>query len=73
MIKEIGKGDKIKFDDCLPMIKKCSEQKDSVDELVECFKMFDKDGKGYIALAELRHIYGNVSSSSSTSSSSAMR
>jgi calmodulin len=60
MIKEIGKKDKITFDDCLPMLERCSEQKDTVDDIVEAFKIFDKEGQGFISLPELRHIYGNM-------------
>lgn len=34
-----------------------SEDKDTVDDLIECFKVFDKDGSGFISVQELRHIY----------------
>ena len=59
-IKKIGKGDKITFNDCLPALEELKKDRVSVDDLIEAFRMFDKDGGGYIALAELRHIYGNL-------------
>ena len=59
-IKKIGKGDKITFDDCLPAVEEMKKDCVSADDLIEAFKMFDKDGGGYISLAELRHIYGSL-------------
>lgn len=56
--KEIGK-DKILFDDLLKMIPKVlsARPRDTVDDLMECFQVFDKDGNGYISVPELKHIY----------------
>ena len=59
-IKKIGKGDKISFDACLPALEELKRDRVSADELIEAFRMFDKDGGGYISLAELRHIYGDL-------------
>jgi len=33
---------------------------DFEEELLECFKVFDRDGNGVISYSELRHIMGNV-------------
>ena len=33
---------------------------DSAEEIKEAFKVFDKDGNGYISAAELRHIMTNL-------------
>jgi calmodulin len=33
---------------------------DSEDEIKEAFKVFDKDGNGYISAAELRHVMTNL-------------
>ena len=33
---------------------------DSEEEILEAFKVFDKDGNGFISAAELRHIMTNL-------------
>lgn len=33
---------------------------DSEEEIREAFKVFDKDGNGYISAAELRHVMTNL-------------
>ena len=33
---------------------------DTEEELVEAFKVFDRDGNGYISAAELRHVMTNL-------------
>lgn len=56
--KEIGK-DKIKLDDLNKIMPKVQSSRppDSVDDLMVSFKMFDKDGNGFISIPELKHIY----------------
>jgi Ca2+-binding EF-hand superfamily protein len=36
---------------------------DSEEEIKEAFKVFDKDGNGYISAAELRHVMTNLGTS----------
>ena len=36
------------------------KETDSEDELREAFKVFDKDGNGFISAAELRHVMTNL-------------
>lgn len=36
------------------------DEKQSEEEIVEAFRVFDKDGTGTISVAELRHIMGNL-------------
>ena len=36
---------------------------DSEEEIKEAFKVFDKDGNGYISAAELRHVMTNLGES----------
>lgn len=36
------------------------DEKQSEAEIVEAFRVFDKDGTGKISVAELRHIMGNL-------------
>lgn len=37
---------------------------DSEEEIKEAFKVFDKDGNGYINAAELRHVMTNLGEAS---------
>ena len=39
---------------------KKSEARDTVDEVIEVFQMFDKDGNGFMSIKELRHILGTM-------------
>ena len=38
----------------------CVCARDALQEIKEAFKVFDKDGNGYISAAELRHIMTNL-------------
>lgn len=42
------------------MMAKKMKDSDSEDELKEAFKVFDKDGNGFISAAELRHVMTNL-------------
>lgn len=42
------------------MAKKQMHNDDNEEELREAFKVFDKDGNGYISAAELRHVMTNL-------------
>lgn len=42
------------------MMAKKMKEVDSEEELREAFKVFDKDGNGYISGAELRHVMTNL-------------
>jgi calmodulin len=57
---QLGK-DKIVFEDCLPFIERLQkEPKDTVEDIVEAFKIFDKDGNGYLSISDLRHILSTM-------------
>jgi calmodulin len=42
------------------MMAKKMKDTDSEEELKEAFRVFDKDGNGYISAAELRHVMTNL-------------
>ena len=50
----------IDFPDFLSLIARKMEDTDTEEELVEAFKMFDRDGNGFISTAELRHVMTNL-------------
>jgi len=58
MIREVdttGKGN-IQFNDFVKMMAKKMKDTDNEDEIIEAFKVFDKEGHGYIPATELRHV-----------------
>ena len=46
----------IDFDEFMEMMKKQSEHQDNSAELKEAFKIFDRDGNGYIDASELKKV-----------------
>jgi calmodulin len=44
----------------LTMVAREMKDTDSEEEILEAFKVFDKDGNGFISAAELRHIMMNL-------------
>ena len=62
MIHEVdadGNGT-IDFPEFLTMMARKMKDTDSAEEIKEAFKVFDKDGNGFISAAELRHIMTNL-------------
>merc|ERR1712137_222973 len=62
MINEVdadGNGT-IDFPEFLSLLARKMKDVDTEEELVEAFKVFDKDGNGYISAAELRHVMTNL-------------
>ena len=51
----------IDFDEFLEMMRKQAEQQDNSAELREAFKIFDRDGNGYIDAAELKKVHTSLS------------
>ena len=42
------------------MMSRKMKETDSEDEIKEAFRVFDKDGNGFISAAELRHVMTNL-------------
>ncbi|WFD06363.1 hypothetical protein MVES1_001708 [Malassezia vespertilionis] len=62
MVNEIdADGDgTIDFPEFLTMMARKMKDTDSEEEIKEAFKVFDKDGNGFISAAELRHVMTNL-------------
>lgn len=62
MINEVdvdGNGS-IDFPEFLTMMARKMKDTDSEEEIIEAFKVFDKDGNGFISRAELSHVMTNL-------------
>lgn len=62
MINEVDADNNgtIDFPEFLTMMARKMRDTDSEEEIKEAFKVFDKDGNGYISAAELRHVMTNL-------------
>lgn len=56
---EKGNGT-IDFPEFLTMMARKMKDTDSEEEIREAFRVFDKDGNGFISAAELRHVMTNL-------------
>ena len=50
----------IDFPEFLTMMARKMKDSDSEEEIREAFRVFDKDGNGFISAAELRHVMTNL-------------
>jgi calmodulin len=55
----LGNGT-IDFPEFLTMMARKMKDSDSEEEIREAFRVFDKDGNGFISAAELRHVMTNL-------------
>nr|AAB17871.1 myosin IC light chain [Acanthamoeba castellanii] len=60
MIKENGGGGVMDVNGFLGMVAKNYSSVDNERDLIEAFQVFDKDGKGFISVMELRSILCNM-------------
>jgi calmodulin len=47
---------KLKLEEVLFLVNNRSKEIDTEDELIEAFRLFDKEGKGYIGTDEIKHL-----------------
>lgn len=59
IVKILGNGT-IDFPEFLTMMARKMKDTDSEEEIREAFRVFDKDGNGFISAAELRHVMTNL-------------
>lgn len=59
LIFYLGNGT-IDFPEFLTMMARKMKDTDSEEEIREAFRVFDKDGNGFISAAELRHVMTNL-------------
>ena len=50
----------IDFPEFLKMMANKVKDEDSEEEIRETFRVFDKDGNGFVSPAELRHVLSNI-------------
>lgn len=62
MINEVGKNGsgKIEFKEFMELFNQKMKDPDSEEDLIEAFKIFDKDGNGVISSNELRHVMATL-------------
>lgn len=50
----------IDFEEFLTLMARQSNTRDSAQEIIEAFKVFDKNGDGYISLSELKQVFDSI-------------
>lgn len=50
----------IDFEEFLTLMVRQSDSRDSVQEIIEAFKVFDKNGDGYVSLSELKQVFNSI-------------
>jgi calmodulin len=58
--EETDKNGTIDFPEFLSLMARKMKDTDTEEELIEAFKVFDRDGNGFISAAELRHVMTNL-------------
>lgn len=55
----VGSG-QVEFSEFIAMFERHRHEKNTEDEIIDAFTVFDKEGNGYISAAELRHVMTNL-------------
>lgn len=50
----------IDFQEFLTLMARQADTRDSAQEIIEAFKVFDKNGDGYISLSELKQVFNSI-------------
>src|SRR5690606_30070002 len=60
IVKEIGGNGTIEFPEFLSMMQRRMKNTDNEEQIREAFKVFDKNGSGYIEISELKHVLTTI-------------
>lgn len=55
----VGSG-QVEFSEFIAMFERHRHEKNTEEEIIDAFTVFDKEGNGYISAAELRHVMTNL-------------
>jgi calmodulin len=56
IVKEIGGNGTVQFPEFLSMMQRRMKNVDNEEQIREAFKIFDKNGTGFVEVAELKHV-----------------
>ena len=57
---DLNQDGKIDFDEFMTLMIKTSPENQAEEEVINAFRVFDKEGNGLISSAELKHIMMNI-------------
>lgn len=59
-VNAAGRSGKIDFPEFLTLMARKLKDEDSEEEILEAFRVFDRDGNGFLSTAELRHVMTSI-------------
>jgi len=57
---DVNENGKIDYPEFLTLMARQLNDKDTEEDVNEAFKVFDKDGDGYLSIAELRYVLSSI-------------